>query len=222
MKFIICLSLLLSILTSFTTKSLASQTNDAQTLTTVIEDIYGQSVLEYHHEQETLLTQAAMLALQKINKNGITANRVNEIGNAVEPYVIEALNEMGFNAHIPPTQTGHSKSTGYPDIRAKRENDVFYIEVKTYHPQNEQTTYRTFYLSPSNDPKVTQPAFHLLIAFAMLPDENKNYFAQKVSLLDIANLHLHLKMEFNASNRDLYSSESHLIFTQPSASLIPQ
>lgn len=174
------------------------------TLAAVIEQLYGYPVLDWNDEAGEYLEAAAVEALQAINQNGVTAKRVNEVGNAVEPYVIDALRKFGFEADIPITRSGRHQSSGYPDVEAIRGNRHFYIEVKTYNPKNEDTSQRSFYLSPSEDPKVTTTAFHILIAFAMEPDTAQIYRARKVKLLDLFELPLNLKMEFNASNRDLY------------------
>jgi hypothetical protein len=192
--------------------SLLPEVYQPGTLADVIERLYGQPVLDFQDESGEYLEAAAVAAMEAINAEGVTAGRVNEVGNAVEAYVIAALNEAGFVADRPQTVSGRHRSAGYPDVVARRGGETFYIEVKTYHPRNVDTTQRSFYLSPSDDPKVTEPAFHLLLGFAMEPEGEDRYFARGVRLLDIADLPLELKLEFNASNRDLYGEETALQF----------
>ena len=43
--------------------------------------------------------------------------------------------------------------------------------MKTYALKNHATTQRSFYLSPSEDPKVTEKGFHLLIGFEIENEE---------------------------------------------------
>lgn len=181
----------------------------------VIERLFGQPVRDHRNEAGEALEAAAIAALRAINREGVTAGRVNEVGNAVEPFVIAALRSHGFAAGIPVTRSGRHQAAGYPDVAARRGGNAFYLEVKTYNPANEDTTQRSFYLSPSDDPKVTEPAFHLLIGFAMEPVGDGRYLARSVRLLDLFELPLNLKLEFNASNRDLYGPEPGLeIFSE--------
>lgn len=200
----------LAALLSAAPESTLPQTYQPGALKDVIERLYGQPVLDYQDESGEYLETAAVAAVRAINAEGVTARRVNEVGNAVEEYVIAALNAAGFAADRPKTVSGRHQSAGYPDVVARRGGRTFYIEVKTYHPRNVDTTQRSFYLSPSDDPKVTEPAFHLLLGFAMVPDADGHYFARDVHLLDIADLPLDVKIEFNASNRDLYGDETGL------------
>lgn len=180
----------------------------------VIEQLYGQPVIPYDGQCREEIEAAAREAFALINRHGLSARRVNEIGNAVEPLVIAALQAQGFSAGIPATASGRRQSSGYPDIEAQLNNTHFYFEIKTYNPANEATTQRSFYLSPSTDPKVTAPACHLIMAFAMEQATDGTYRAHAVRVLDIAGLSLGLKFEFNASNRDLYAPE-HELFRAP-------
>jgi len=183
-------------------------------LRVVIEQLYGHPVIPYDGQCREQIEAAAREAFSLINRHGLSARRVNEIGNAVEPLVIAALQAQGFSADIPTTASGRRQSSGYPDIEARFQDRLFYFEIKTYNPANEDTTQRSFYLSPSADPKVTAPACHLLIAFGMEQEADGFYRARTVRVLDIAELSLDLKLEFNASNRDLYAPE-HELFHAP-------
>ena len=62
---------------------------------------------------------------------------------------------------------GTKRSVGYPDIALTIEERPYYIEVKTYNERTARSTMRTFYLSPSKDPKVARDAAHMLIAFEL-------------------------------------------------------
>lgn len=110
------------------------------------------------------LIEAAKIATKNANKAGIFTRRANEVGNHIEPFMIDALKQIGLKADKPTTREGNKKAVGYPDIfvedKHKRPN---YIECKTYNEQNYQTTQRSFYFSPAERPedfKVIHDARH--------------------------------------------------------------
>ena len=178
----------------------------------IIRSMTGFELLDWEDEESSALERAARRALLMINEEGVRANRVNEVGNRVETFVQEALQSAGFATGVPKTISGKKKTAGYPDLTASRGGARFFVEVKTYNPENVDTTHRSFYLSPSREFKVTHDAYHLLIAFAMEGDESGAYRARSVKWLDLFELRCRLKYEFNASNRDLYSQGAGLIF----------
>ena len=188
-------------------------------LHSIIQNLYGHDVLAYDGAESTALSHALENALLLINKSGIEAKRVNEVGNAVEPLLIQALAEAGFAADRPMTTSGQRRSSGYPDLEASRGGKSFYFEIKTYHPSTVTSTQRTFYLSPSDDPKVTHDGYHLLIGFAIEPSADGLYFAKSVRLVDLRELPVRLKIEFNASNRDLYQELDTILLLEAAESL---
>lgn len=109
------------------------------------------------------------MATKNANNNGIFTRRANEVGNHIEPFMIEALNKIGLKADRPKTKEGKKKAVGYPDIfvedKHRRPN---YVECKTYNERNYQTTQRSFYFSPAerpNDFKVIHDARHIIVSF---------------------------------------------------------
>jgi len=103
------------------------------------------------------LKLVASAAGQSVNREPILRPRANEVGNGIEPYVKAALHNAGCAAATPSCRSGQRKSTGYPDIELV---DAFgrtsYLECKTYNIENIATTQRSFYLSPSEDCKITK------------------------------------------------------------------
>ena len=96
------------------------------------------------------LIKVANKAGLEVNKLGIKRTRPNEVGNDIESFVKRALNETGYKADTPKTNSGRKKSNGYPDIEFIDEsNRANYLECKTFNIQNIATTQRSFYLSPS-------------------------------------------------------------------------
>lgn len=151
----------------------------------------------------------------------IRTRRANEVGNRVEPFVREALRDIGYDAHVPKTSNGKQKSAGYPDIaftdKVKR---LTYVECKTYNHANIGTTQRSFYLSPSNEFKVTGNAHHFVVSLEIMEElrdaitgENV-YTATGWKILDVADLPLDLKMEFNSDNRRMYGDKRKLILAE--------
>jgi hypothetical protein len=93
-------------------------------------------------------------------------------------------------------------------------SDYFYLEIKTYSPKTENSSQRTFYISPSEDFKVSRDGYHLLLAFSTEEIEEGVYSLSGFKLLDLFSLECQLKLEFNASNKDLYNSDAGLIVVE--------
>lgn len=147
---------------------------------------------------------------QVVATGGIDKNtRVNEVGNKMEQPVIDAINNSTstLNAEKPKTQSGIIKTTGYPDVLVyDAEERPTYLEIKTYSPGKEDTTLRSFYLSPSDDFKVTQNARHLLAAFEMKkPDGDDGHIPINFKLVDLSGLICSVKFEIQSNNRRLYA-----------------
>lgn len=184
----------------------------------VIEGISGYHVLPFdkNNPQDIeileILKKAAGDVITEVNKNGILRPRPNEVGNDIEPFVRLSLNKFGYKSDIPATINNKKKSTGYPDIEFIDEFGRYnYIECKTFNIQNIDTTQRSFYLSPSDNFKVTKDAHHFGISFEVYSEKNiKNNHLYKLKswkILDLTKLKLDVKYEFNADNKRLYNKK---------------
>lgn len=188
----------------------------------IIESISNQKVIEYddnnsfHNIHLNKITDAVCAASKKINRHGIWSTRANEVGNAIEPFLLASLNELdGFNASTPTTASGKHKSTGYPDIELQHiynnRTQWSYIECKTYNRNNIDTTQRSFYLSPSSDFKVTRQGIHFIVSFEIVEIERNNeqkknmYKTCAWKILDASRLYCDVKYEFNSDNKRLYN-----------------
>lgn len=155
------------------------------------------------------LSKATQLGGRKAFQKGIFTARPNEAGNRIEPFVIEAIRQVGLKADKPIAKSGKRKAAGYPDIQIEDKwNRTIYVDCKTYNTLTKNQTFRTFYFSPSKDPKITKDAFHLLISFEldMIEREGRRAFipiSWQIYTLD--KLLIQVKHEFNASNKDLYT-----------------
>lgn len=161
------------------------------------------------------LIEAAKIATKNANKEGIFARRVNEVGNHIEPFMIDALNQIGLTADRPKTKNGKKKAVGYPDIFLKdSKGRPIYIECKTYNERNYQTTQRSFYFSPakrSTDFKVIYDALHLIVSFKIEMDirQGKKAFVPVYwKIFSTNSLIGQIKYEFNSTNKQMYTDEA--------------
>ena len=177
----------------------------------LISLITGHQVFDWEENLAPVFKEVAGSVVADVVQNPIRTERINEVGNAVELYVLDALEKAGFQSGRPTPPSGRKKTAGYPDLFAQKNDDFFYIEIKTYSPKTEKSSQRTFYVSPSQDFKVTRDAYHLLLAFSTEEIEEGLYSLTGFKLLDLYGLECNLKLEFNASNKDLYSKESGLV-----------
>jgi len=202
---------------SISETSLAELTKPARKIPfkTVIHATTGHHVLDFdtnnpaHAELRAKILRAAAVAGERARKNGLAAARPNEAGNHLEPFVRKALAEAGLEARVPLNAAGRAQVAGYPDIEITKPMPC-YIELKTYNATTANTTQRTFYYSPSETPKVTRDAPHLLLAYELEKTERggKALFTPRHwKLLTLQDLEVDLKFEFNQSNRGLYGNE---------------
>ncbi len=106
--------------------------------------------------------------LRKYSGDPIT-NYTNWVRKQYRTFIKEALNKNGYKASTPSAKNGKKKSTGYPDIEFVDEfNRINYLECKTFNIENINTTQRSFYLSPSEDFKVTVNAHHFAISYEIV------------------------------------------------------
>lgn len=173
-------------------------------------------------ELKDALRTAILDCTSSIKKAGVNSRRANEVGNMMERPVISAIQKVGLKARIPATKSGAAKATGYPDILVEdRHGRPTYLEVKTFNKRNVDTTQRSFYLSPSEDFKVTCDARHLLLAFEMndvgttqISGETlRVYKPSAYKLVALDELSCDVKYEFNSDNRRLYA-QGHVILDE--------
>ncbi len=192
-------------------------------LSLVIEGLSGNTVLLFDQSNKKdiqvleKLIRVANDVLSGVNQMGVLRTRPNEVGNDIELFVKKSLIKNDYTADTPETPQNKKKSTGYPDLEFIDEfNRHHYLECKTYNIANINTTQRSFYLSPSNNFKITKDAHHFGISFEIYVESSiKNNHLYKIKswkILDLGQLNLSVKYEFNASNKNLYTS--HLILAE--------
>ena len=176
---------------SLSERALAELTRPAKKLPfkTVIHATTGHRVLDLdtnnpaHAGLRAKLLKAAALAGERARKDGLTAARPNEAGNQLEPFVRAALQESGLEARIPRTTSDRAQVVGYPDIEITGPVPC-YLELKSYNAATVNTTQRSFYYSPSETPKVTRDAVHLLLAYELEKVERDGQFLFSLTSTD--------------------------------------
>jgi hypothetical protein len=163
----------------------------------------------------TDLKNASIIAIDKIQREKIGSNRINEVGNSVENFVLQALCDAGYKAERPKTKNNKRQSLGYPNIvfcdNSKR---LTYLECKTFTHRNINTTQRSFYLSATGDFKVTEDAHHFVLSIEIVGEFSNVSSASSWKILDAATLPLNFKMEFNTDNRTMYGKEHNFILAE--------
>ncbi len=165
------------------------------------------------------LEEAVKFAGEQMVTNGVHAGRVNEIGNAIEPFVRRGLENYNLHPQTPIGMNNRTQSTGYPDISINYNGEVHYIECKTYSEKTVHTTQRSFYLSPSDNFKVTKDGHHFLVSYEMkrVTPIGSSYLIFKPvhwMILSLEKLTVNVKYEFNSDNMSLYNNQNGLILRE--------
>ena len=152
--------------------------------------------------------------LKKLNVPGNQAQskrRINEVSALFETAMKAELNAIeGFECDFPRLASGARQRSGYPDLRLvdKRSGRVLYLDPKLFEQGSRASSLRTFYFEPKRETnKILDDAHHLTVSF----EHDGKTGAWKFlgwELVDLANLRVKLKAEFQASNRDLYRPEA--------------
>lgn len=175
----------------------------------------GCQVLEVTDCQEdqqlvSKITKAAALLIARSSNSPIKTTRVNELGNAVEEPLMRACVDCGLDATWPLRPDGTTSRNGYPDLAIDLNGSrPSYLEAKVVKANSEKSTFRAFYMSPSDRPKVCCDARHLLLAFthkrrADSADGFEQYELLDFKLVDLARVIGKVKFEYQASNKDMY------------------
>ena len=175
----------------------------------VIQALFSKNVKKFdlNIKNNKILLKAIAKAMCEVCKliqaKPIKRNRPNEVGNDIEFFVISFLQKYKLKASTPITKSGKQKSTAYPDVKIITNGVPVYLEVKTYAQNSKNTSLRSFFLSPSQDPKITEEAFHLAVGFEII-QKNKSFYPSSFKIIDLYGLDCDMKAEFNSDNKRLY------------------
>ncbi|MCY4320863.1 MAG: hypothetical protein OXC37_00440, partial [Bdellovibrionaceae bacterium] len=104
----------------------------------IIKNLFNKKVKKFNIDKNKLILNQISQAMKDICKKAgpIKKLRRNEVGNAMENFVIFALKNQKLQAEKPKTNKGKTRTTGYPDIKIKTSDISIYLEVKTYEQKN--------------------------------------------------------------------------------------
>ncbi len=135
--------------------------------------------------------------------------RVNEAGNEIEKLLKLQLNNLSnISCKTPTLANGTAQSSGYPDYLIESSNVTIYADIKAFQAKTKESSFRSFYYEPTNQVKILKDAPHCLIGFEIksLGGDNKSPFELvNYEIVDLYDLQVNFKAEFNANNSDVYS-----------------
>ncbi|MBD3408496.1 MAG: hypothetical protein GF411_20400 [Candidatus Lokiarchaeota archaeon] len=135
------------------------------------------------------------LDISKRTKRRIRGDRINEVGKSIEVEFVQELQRNGL-------EVNSLGSSGYPDIEIIDHVGRFtYLESKSTS-KSWESSFRSFYYNTGK--KVKENARHLLIGWRIIEESDKYWIIKGCKLVDLFNLSLKLKAEFNASNNNIY------------------
>ncbi len=140
--------------------------------------------------------------------------RINEASRFIEDQLMTECNkEPGWSCGIPRTSAGEEQRSGYPDLRLVLDDQsVVYLDPKLFARGSKTSTLRTFYYEPkSTTSKVHDNARHLLVGVQHNGGEGGQIRFEEWDLVDVSKIKVQLKAEFQASNKDLYRSDTILL-----------
>lgn len=137
--------------------------------------------------------------------------RVNEASRFIEEELAGRLAGIpGWKCDYPETVAGDIQRAGYPDLQVTLpDGAIVYLDPKVYASDSRTSSFRSFYYEPkTHTNKINSDARHLLIGFAHLSKPGAQRIFESWDLTDVSGLPVRLKLEFQASNRDVYRKEA--------------
>lgn len=133
--------------------------------------------------------------------------RINEASRFIEDELLNDLGGVpGWKASIPVTSSQTRQRSGYPDLRLQLEDGrVVYLDPKLHAAGSRTSSFRTFYFEPKQETlKITEDAIHLVVAVSHSRGAAGGIRFDTWELIDIAEMPLRLKAEFQASNQEIF------------------
>lgn len=135
--------------------------------------------------------------------------RINEASRSVEDQLRKLLNSGDFSCAVPRTAGGTEQRSGYPDLRIVHipTGRVTYLDPKLFETGSRASSLRTFYYEPRTlTGKIQEDARHILLGITHDGKDGQWTF-QSWDMVDLYDLKVRLKAEFQGSNRDLYRKD---------------
>lgn len=162
-------------------------------------------------KNKALLEELKLLAditTRHFHENPITISRINEVSNFLEEQVPNIFldNKSQFSII---REVEHLQGSGYPDLVVIDSYDRYtYIDIKATQRPNTGSP-RDFYVTPleKTREKISHDGRHCVLGF-IISGEPSNFKITGWKLVDLYNVRLRMKPEFNCSNLELYRSEN--------------
>ncbi len=165
-------------------------------------------------EVRKYISQAANKALSELNKAESPVRnlrRINEASRYFEDALLEYLNVPDeLSCKVPLNTKGHMQRSGYPDLHITHltTGKHYYLDPKLYEHSSKGSSLRTFYYSPvTKKGKIHYDAVHFVLGISHDGNDGDWRFLDW-QLVDLYNVDLKLKVEYNASNKQLYSEKA--------------
>lgn len=196
---------------------LVTPSSSGEPFAKVIRQSSGQIVLPIDSASQPVIeaiantAEATMMKLNEPTSPIVGLRRINEVSRFFEDSLRELLDQdPDLSCAIPQTKEGKSQRSGYPDlvITHHPSGRTYYLDPKLYEGSSRDSSFRTFYYTPqSKTSKILKTAHHLLIGFAHDGADGQWQF-ESWNLVDLSQIELTLKSEYNSSNRELYSTKA--------------
>lgn len=161
-------------------------------------------------ERLNLELQAITERLGQPGSPAHSERRINEVSRHFEDELLRAFEEdSDWTAGIPPTRDGRTQRSGYPDLMLVHQpsGKVFYLDPKLVEQTSWDSSFRSFYFEPKRESlKINDDAVHLLVGIGHDGRTGEWKFPEW-KIIDLSDLQLRLKPEFQASNADLYPED---------------
>lgn len=136
--------------------------------------------------------------------------RINEASRFFEDSIAAHINALSdFKCGYPRLASGKVQRPGYPDLKITHlpSGRICYLDPKLFESSIRKSTLRTFYYQPRpRTGKIHHDSHHLLVGIEHDGNDGAWEFTGW-KLVDLAELKLRLKAEFQGSNRDIYRDE---------------
>jgi hypothetical protein len=184
----------------------------------VIKAAAGHEILPFDAAKDPLCKRIEAAVTEALRRTLELANtprsplrqkkRINETSKWFEDQLCEQLAATpGFTCEFPQNAEGKVQRTGYPDLRLVHQASgrVTYLDPKVHAEESATSSLRTFYYQPVADTgKVLEDAHHLILGISHVGEPQKWTFTG-FKLVDVGELKVSLKAEFDAGNDELYS-----------------
>lgn len=193
----------------------------------VVEAGTGHQVrrIDRSKEAENLAIIATVIgkAVSEINRGHHAlqaSSRINEASGPIEDEILRQFaSHPEWQATFAHTSDGKIQRAGYPDLRLQSPDGlVYFLDPKLTTPDNRTSSFRTFYYEPRRTSgKINESAAHLLVGLFHNGHVGPELRLLNWELIDLADLQVRLKAEFQASNRELYHPAAILHSAEPAS-----